>query len=146
MATLTVNTGVIVAPTAGERVMYQYQINGISAVHFSGFAPRMWLGALWFESGPGNPNARLAFGIVYQAANLGLPPGGAGFDYPALASAGNGYTTYPDVAASVQVAASGEISLTMFNGADDDGWCNLVLTLSPEMILPPGFVPNLPVA
>jgi len=145
MATLTVNTGVIVAPTAGERVMYQYQINGISAVHQNGFAPRMWLGALWFESGPGTPDARLAFGIVYQVANLGPPPGPIGFSSPTL-TPDAAYTTYPDVAASVQVAASGEISLGVFNSAGDDGWCNLVLTLSPEMILPPGFVPDIGIA
>jgi len=137
---LIVSTGVIVAPTAGENVFYQYQINGITAVKSNGFAPRMWLGALLFSDGFGTPDVRLVQGVIWEVRpQVPLTPL-EGTVYPEFPGASS-LTLYPDVSLGTQVLSTGEITLGMNNGGGSDGWCNLVLTVSPEMILPPGFFP-----
>jgi len=140
---LIVNTGVIVAPTAGQNVMYQYQANGIGAIHSGGFSPRMYLGALWFGDTAGTPDTRLRFGMIHRVGSYNAVPILPGMDSPYFQFEG-AFTPYPDVNNTVQVLSTGEITLGMNNNTGGAGWCNLVLTVSPEMILPPGFIPDVP--
>ena len=140
---LIVNTGVIVAPTAGQNVMYQYQANGIGAVHGGGFSPRMYLGALWFGDTAGTPDTRLRAGMIHRVGPY-LPLSAIPGEFSPYFQFEGGFTPYPDVTNTVQVLSTGEVTLGMNNNAGTAGWCNLVLTLSPEMILPPGFIPDVP--
>jgi hypothetical protein len=135
---MATNTNVFVAPTVGEIVAYQIQINGLLAVNSNGgLRPAVWIGSLLFDASVGTPDARLKNVVLHELQSIvGLRNPTNIFLKAALPA------VYPDVSAAVQVLATGEITLELSAGfGPGSGWSNLVLTVSPEMVLPPGFDP-----
>jgi len=145
---VAVNTNVFVAPTAGQNVAYQLQINGLIAG--GSLRPALILGSLLFDGSVGTPDARLKNVTLYEVpSHAGLIASDIAFLKAALPA------VYPDVTAALQVLPSGEITLegTALGGYNE--WMSaMVLTVGPEVILPavtPTFdpfslVPGVPTA
>jgi hypothetical protein len=145
---VAVNTNVFVAPTAGQNVAYQLQINGLIAG--GSLRPALILGSLLFDGSVGTPDARLKNVTLYEVpSHAGLLASDIAFLKAALPA------VYPDVTAALQVLPSGEITLegTALGGYNE--WMSaMVLTVGPEVILPavtPTFdpfslVPGVPTA
>ena len=128
---VAVNTNVFVAPTVGQNVAYQLQINGLIAS--SGvLRPALIVGSLLFDGSVGNPDVRLKNVTLYEVQpNAGPIGANIAFLKAALPA------VYPDVNAALQVLPSGEITLegTAIGGYNE--WVSaMVLTVGPEVILP----------